>query len=63
MAISCYRFYFKKDGQTFAADVIECDGDSAAVEKAKELLPLSTTFNMMGVWQGDRKVGVVERGN
>ena len=57
-----YRFYLQRDGQTFAAEVLECNSDSDAIEKAKELLVNSTTFRTMEVWQGTRKVGVVERG-
>jgi hypothetical protein len=57
-----YRFYLQRDGQTFAAEVLECDSDDIAMQKAKELLAMSTTFRLMEVWQGSRKVGVVERG-
>jgi hypothetical protein len=57
-----YRFYLKRNGQTFVAEVFECDSDSDAIVKAKELLATSTTFHLMEVWQGTRKVGIVERG-
>jgi hypothetical protein len=46
---------------TVNAEVFQCDGDVAAVEKAKELLDASS-FTLMEVWQGTRKVGIVERG-
>ena len=55
------RFYLQRDGQTFAAEVLQCDSDSDAMVKAKELLVSSTTFRTMVVWQGTRKVGIVER--
>jgi hypothetical protein len=60
MNLSFYRFFFKNNGATVAAEVFQCDGDSAAVEKAKQLLGAST-FNTMEVWQGTRKVGIIER--
>jgi hypothetical protein len=61
MAVSHYRFYFKKDGHTMAAEVAECDGDDVALEQAKELLAKST-FSTMEVWQGNRKVDVIQKG-
>ena len=61
MTASYYRFYLRRGGQTFAAEVLECDSDSDAMVKAKELLATSTTFRLMEVWQGTRKVGIVER--
>lgn len=61
MAPGHYRFYLQRDGQTFAAEVLQCDSDSDAMVKAKELLVNSTTFRTMVVWQGTRKVGIVER--
>ena len=60
MTVSFYRFFFMTHGHTVAAEVLECDGDSTAVEKAKELLAASS-FSTMVVWQGTRRVGVVER--
>jgi hypothetical protein len=63
MAISYYRFYLERDGQTFAAEIQECDSDSDAMVKARELLAMSTTFHVMVVWQGTRKVGIVEKGS
>jgi hypothetical protein len=62
MTASYYRFYLQRDGQTFAAEVLQCESDSEAIVKAKELLAMSTTFRLMEVWQGSRKVGIVERG-
>jgi hypothetical protein len=59
VAASYYRFYYQRDRQTFA--VLECESDSDAMVKAKELLALLTTFRLMEVWQGGRKVGIVER--
>ena len=61
MTASHYRFYLQRDGQTFPAEVLQCDSDSDAMVKAKELLVSSTTFRTMVVWQGTRKVGIVER--
>lgn len=61
-AMTFYRFYLLRDGHTFPAEALECESDSAALEKAKELLAMSTTFHSMEVWQGSRKVGAVERG-
>jgi hypothetical protein len=61
MASATYRFYFCMDSQSFPADVIECEGDSDAMVKAKDLLGASTTFRLMEVWQSERKVGIVER--
>ena len=60
MASSHYRMYFMRAGHTYAAEVVECDGDGVAIEKAKELLTASE-FSTMEVWQGSRKVGFVER--
>jgi len=60
MTVDSYRFYFKDDDQTFAADVLECDGDGDAVEKARQLL-LTSRFETMEIWQGERKVGTIER--
>jgi hypothetical protein len=63
MAASSYRFYLQRDGHTFAAEVLECESDSDAMVKAKDLLAMSTTFRLMEVWQGTRKVGIVEKGS
>jgi hypothetical protein len=63
MTASCYRFYLQRDGQAFAAEILECDSDSDAMVKARELLSLSTTFHLMEVWQGTRKVGIAEKGS
>jgi hypothetical protein len=57
-----YRFYLQRNGHAFVAEVLECESDGAALEKARELLALSTMFHLMEVWQDSRKVGVVERG-
>jgi hypothetical protein len=56
-----YRFYLQRNGQTFAAEILEYGGDSDAMAKAKDLLASMMTFRRMEVWQGTRKVGVVER--
>jgi hypothetical protein len=56
-----HRFYLQRDGQSFAAEVLECDCDSDAMEKAKGLLGSSMTFHTTEVWQGSRRVGIVER--
>ena len=61
MAVTYYRFYLQRDGQTIPAEILECDSDSDALAKAKELLALSTTFHLMEVWQGTRKVGIAEK--
>jgi hypothetical protein len=58
-----YRFYLQRGGQTFAAEVLECDDDCAAMEKANDLLAASMTFNGIEVWQGTRKVGDHKRGS
>ena len=58
-----YRFYLKRNGHPFAAEVLECNGDREAMVKAKEFLTLSTAFHLMEVWQGTREVGVVTRGS
>jgi hypothetical protein len=31
MTAGYYRFYLQRDGQTFAAEVLECDSDSDAI--------------------------------
>ena len=59
MAVTYYRFYLRRDGQTIPAEILECDSDSDAL--AKELLALSTTFHLMEVWHGTRKVGIAEK--
>jgi hypothetical protein len=56
-----YRFFFMSHGRTIAAEVLECDGDAAALEKAQQLIS-NSNFNAMEVWQEDRRVGDVERG-
>ena len=61
MNLSFYRFFFRRDGMTFGAEVFQCDGDVAAIEKAKELLGQSS-FALMEIWEGTRRVGIVERG-
>jgi hypothetical protein len=61
MNLSFYRFFFRRDGVTVSVEVFQCDGDTSAIVKAKELLGQSS-FTLMEVWQGARKVGVVERG-
>ena len=60
MNLRFYRFFFRRDGMTVSAEVLECDGDGTAIEKAQELLGQSS-FALMEVWQGTRKVGIVER--
>ena len=61
MNLRFYRFFFWRDGMTVSAEVCQCDGDASAMVKAKELLGQSS-FALMEVWQGTRKVGIVERG-
>ena len=63
MAAGHYRFYLQRDGQTFPAEVWECDSDSDAMAKTRELLAMSTTFRLTEVWQGTRKVGIAEKGS
>jgi hypothetical protein len=60
MALSCYRFNLVRHGRTFATELMECDGEGDAMQKAKELLSTST-FESVEVWQNTLKVGVVER--
>jgi len=61
MTLSFYRFFFRQHDVTVRAEVFECDGDAAALEKAKALLS-SSQHGLIEVWQGARKVGIVERG-
>ena len=61
MNLSFYRFFFRRDGTTVDVEVLQFDGDASAIEKAKELLGQSS-FTVMEVWQGTRKVGIVEKG-
>lgn len=58
-----YRFYLQRGDQTFAAEVLECADDGAAMEMAKDLLAASMTFHGIEVWQGTRKVGDHKRGS
>ena len=60
MALSSYEFNLIKHGRTLATELMECDDDGDAMQKAKQLLSVST-FNSIEVWQGARKVGVAER--
>jgi hypothetical protein len=60
MNVSFHRFFFRRDGTTVSTEVFQCDGDGSAIEKAKELLGQSSV-TLMEVWQGTRKVGIVER--
>jgi hypothetical protein len=57
-----YRFYLQREGLSFPAEILECESDSDAMVKARELLAMSTTFDLMEVWQGTRKVGIVQKG-
>ena len=57
---SFYRFYFMNHGCTVAAEVLECNSDGAALEKAKELFSERSVGTTV-VWQGTRKVGIIER--
>ena len=61
MNLNFYRSFFRRDGITVGAEVFQCDGDTAAMEKAKELLGQSS-FALMEIWEGTRRVGIVERG-
>jgi hypothetical protein len=60
-ALGYYRFYLQRDGHTFAAEILECDGDSDALVKAKELLASTTTFRLMEVWQGTARLALWRR--
>ena len=60
MALSSYKFNLIKHGRTLATELMECDDDGYAMQKAKELLSTST-FDSVEVWQNTLKVGVVER--
>ena len=62
MNLSFYRFFFRRDGTTVDVEVLQCDGDASAIEKAKEMLGRSS-FTLMEVWQDTRKVGIVEKGS
>jgi len=42
--------------------VLKCKEDSTAIERAKDLLS-TLRFKTAVVWDGDRKVGIVERHN
>jgi hypothetical protein len=53
-----YRFFLVVDGRLVAPEVLQCDGDSAAIERAKDLLAKSG-YAQMEVWEGTRKVGFV----
>ena len=61
MNLSFYRFFFRQHDVTVRAEVFECDGDFSALGKAQELLSESR-HALIEVWQGTRKVGIVERG-
>lgn len=56
-----YRFFFKLDGLTVAAEVVECSSDALALDNAKK--PLSESeYNAVEVWQGAAHlVGIIER--
>jgi|SoiMethySBSTD1v2_1073268.scaffolds.fasta_scaffold23831_11 hypothetical protein len=60
MALTSYKFNLIRRGQTLATELMECDDDGYAMQKAKELLSTST-FDSVEVWQNTLKVGVVER--
>ena len=54
MASSSYRFHLIKHGRTLATELMECDDDGDAMQKAKQLLSAST-FNSVEVWQNTPK--------
>lgn len=60
MALTSYKFNLIKHGRTLATELMECDDDGCAMQKAKELLSTST-FDSVEVWQNTLNVGVVER--
>ena len=60
MALSSYEFNLIKHGRTLATELMECNGEGDAMQKAKELLSTST-FDSVEVCQNTLKVGVVER--
>jgi hypothetical protein len=60
MALSSYKFNLIKHGRTLATELMECNGDGDAMQKAKELLSTST-FDSIEVREGARTVGVAER--
>lgn len=55
MNLAFCRFFYR----TCAAEVLACDGDSSAIEKARELLSESDYF-LIEVWQVTGKVEVVQ---
>lgn len=61
MTTSYYRFFFMSYGHAIAAEVLECDCDAPALEGAKQLISHSN-FNVIEIWQEDRKIGDIERG-
>jgi hypothetical protein len=65
MSSKHYRFLLARHAGLVEDDastlVLKCREDTAAIEKAKRLLS-TLRFEMVVVWDGDRQVGMVERG-
>jgi hypothetical protein len=55
-----YRCYFVRDGHIVAVEVIDCYTRDAAMAKGGDILSIST-FAMMEIWDGRRKVGEILR--
>ena len=65
MSSKHYRFLLARHAGPVEDDastlVLKCREDTAAIEKAKKLLS-TWSFETVIVWDGDRQVGMVERG-
>jgi hypothetical protein len=49
MTAGFYRFFFMSHGHSIAAEVLECEGDAAALEKARQLIS-NSNFSVMEIW-------------
>jgi hypothetical protein len=56
-----YRCYLIRDEHIAAHEIIDCDGDAAAVIAAHRILSATTTYTQAEVWDRDRMVSFVSR--
>jgi hypothetical protein len=55
-----YRCYFVRDGHIVAVEIIDRCTDDAAMAEGEDILSAST-FAMVEIWDGRRKIGEIQR--
>jgi hypothetical protein len=56
-----YRCYLVRDEHIAANEIIECDGDGAAVLAADQILSASEVYTQAEVWDCARMVSIISR--